>query len=245
MKNQFRDWFSLRIYSCMMTFMSGLGYSLSDDPLFRLLAISAMLVWSEIMVMVWVPTLVDGIAFNFKMAKMKRLDWEFPLVFLETAKSCKVRLNKDRPLVMIENLDNAYANINTSQIALGSSLFNRVGDRERLALFGHELTHIKFAPLSYALLILISFLVMLIHEVFNSHNNPDIVTFLTISSIFLLCITAVSWVNELVADAGAKRIAGKIAMVKLLLKLRPKEKRSINSISHPSIAIRIKRILSS
>jgi len=152
-----------------------------------------------------------------------------------------VKLHSKKPFGIQKNLDNAYANFITRQIVFGDRLIKRLPEDELLALFGHELTHLKEGH-NVKLAIWASVIPMLVPIPLLFTLAPSVVLNTVSAAAFFMTFLFVSWRNEYCADRGGAAVAGSRAMSSLLKHLVPRKQRKRESETHPSVSSRLLKL---
>lgn len=151
----------------------------------------------------------------------------------------RVELDKKHPFVLKSGLDNAYSDPLMRRIILGDILLNRLESQERMALVGHELTHLKKNHIIKQILPLF---VLYIPLVFTLHREQDLVFCAVWIALFMMLFPYVSRRFEYEADAGTVGETGPEASISLLRKMEVEERWGRETATHPSIQSRIERI---
>jgi Zn-dependent protease with chaperone function len=232
-----------RLFICVIVILTGYLFAFNQAQPMRLVTGFLFLIATETMIFLWVPFITKMLSEPF--SKQTKTNWDYNPIFDDfrvIAENEHVTLNKKRPFGIKPDLDNAYANSFSGQIVLGSKLMNRLTHDEVMAVFGHELTHLKKNHASKTILFtaFIPFLVALPLMILKPGIVHDVVYY----AIFFVTFVVACWHNEYDADAGASAIAGRLKMVRVLDKLSPRQTIRTASETHPSPYSRILKLRS-
>ncbi len=161
--------------------------------------------------------------------------------FSKIAKDMEVKLNKKQPFVLKKGLNNAAFRSWTNQLIFGDVLFDKLDTHERLALFYHEITHVKKLGryiLKYALVLLSA----LISTAFILRGEPDHISALVCISLFFAVFPYISRRFEYEADYGALQGTTVETARSLLEKSEKRNRWDRETITHPSILSRIAKL---
>ncbi len=231
-----------RLLICLLVVATGYCFTLSHSPIVRLASIIGVLLTSEAMIMLWVPSFARLITLPW--GKKNLISWEDCQIFKDfraIAKEQNIRLNKKRPFGIRRNFDNAYANPLTGQIIIGDKLLKKLGDELSTSLIGHELTHIKRNH-HLKMMVGTMFVPAIIAIPLRIFGTPDIVYQLVLYAGFFIMFLLISWHNEYDADYGAAKISGTRNTIIMLRKLVPRRQWRNESETHPSINSRILKL---
>lgn len=238
----FRAGIRSKLFLCLLVIISAYSIYFTNNPYIKLISIYSFLIASEFMMFLWGKAFANHFALNI--FRRKTISWkELPMFsdFREIAKNLGVKLNKNRPFGIMENLDNAFTNPLTRQIIFGDKLIQRLSEGERLVLFGHELTHLKDGH-NIKLMVWTLFVPSLVIFPLRFTSAPSIVINIVALASFFMTFTLVSWHNEYNADLGGATLAGLRNMLSLLRQLMPRKCWKRESESHPSISNRLLKL---
>lgn len=231
-----------RLLLCLITIASAYSIYLINNPLVKLLSIFAFIVASEMMIILWGNFFVDNLTQTYNCKK--RISWEETPLFRKFSKIAGengIKLHSKKPFGVRQNFDNAYANPITRQIIFGDILLKRLKEKEKIALLGHELTHLKenhyIKTLIWTLVIPTLVIIPL-----TFIDSPSVVRNIVFCAAFFMTFLFISWNNEYSADVGGATISSPNAMYSLLRKLIPKRQWRRESETHPSISGRLLKI---
>jgi len=231
-----------RLFICLVVIAACYCFSFSHGLNLRLAFGMAVLITSEIMIMLWGNSFLKLIVLPF--GKRNSISWEDRpefAIFKALAASQDVQLNKKKPFGVRKNFNNAYANPLTRQIIIGDLLIKKLGDGHLVALMGHEMTHIKRNH--HLKMMFWTFLVpTLIATPLWIIRSPDIMYQIVFYATFFIVFLLISWHNEYDADLGSAKIAGFKNTIALLRKIVPRRQWRHESETHPSIHNRILKL---
>jgi Zn-dependent protease with chaperone function len=228
---------------CLGIAILAYSYSLIPNPIQRALILMCFLLLCSIMIVISSKMVVNNVYQG--LLDRRKVNWTIPKVLklevLNLAKKMGVRLNQKKPIGIKIDYDNAYALPMTRQIVLGDKLLNTLGNEELLALFAHELTHLKeYHWLNSLLFTLYPALILAIP--LRYIQAPCVFFNYVFYALFFVAFVVINWRNENSADSGAVKYAGRQATASLLRHLVPRGQWRRESETHPSIYSRIKRI---
>jgi Zn-dependent protease with chaperone function len=228
-----------KLLVCILVLVTSYLYSLTHDPYVRLASIVGVLLTSELMIMLWVPSFINNVGMAF--AKKGVISWQVRPEFkklLELAESQGVHLNKKKPIGIRKNFDNAYANPLTKQIVIGDKLIGRLKEPQLVALTAHEIAHIKRNHQLKTLIWTMSIPTFLAAPLVIA-GTPTIVLDMVFYASFFITFLFINWHNEYDADHTGATVAGFASMVSLFKQIVPKNQWKDESETHPSIMSRI------
>lgn len=223
-----------------MTVLSGYIYTYTDTVSIR--HISAVFLWLS--VAVWACLCLRQLA---TMVRIRFSQRKYPSSYdvpdhenlRKLAERMRVKLDKEHPFVLRIGLDNAYYDLWNGRIGLGDILVKTLERQERMALVGHELTHVKknhFVKLFVVLLL--TFIV----STFLLHREPDAVFCAVWIALFLALFPHLSRGFEYQADAGAAHETDPATTISFLKKTDTEERWNRETVTHPSTRSRIRRV---
>jgi Zn-dependent protease with chaperone function len=150
-----------------------------------------------------------------------------------------VKLDKKHPFTLKLGLDNAYSDPVMRRVFLGDALLGKLETQERMALISHELAHLKGY---HNIKRILPFFALYIPLVFTLPREQDVVFGAVWIAFFMILFPHISRRFEYEADARAVREIGPEANISLLKKAETEEGQDCETVTHPSIQSRIKRI---
>jgi Zn-dependent protease with chaperone function len=207
---------------CLITVSSGYVGTCTNSTIGKLIAIVLLC----LSVVIWAYFCLRQIVAMLKMRVSRKYPSSYELPDYESMQKLvgkmRVKLDKKHPFVLKLGLDNAYYDHWKDRIVLGEVLVQRLESQERMALVGHELTHVKKGHLVKEILIL-PFIAIVI-TILLLHRDPDSVFCAVCIALFLVLFPYVSRRFEYEADAGAAHETSPAATVSLLKKTEVEER---------------------
>lgn len=231
-----------RWFMCLTTVVTGYLLYLPVNPYLKLFSVLGFVIGTQLTITFWGNFFLGNFLQSF--AQRKHVSWD-DLAMSEALKKLAteqgITLHKRRPLGIRRDFDNAFALPWTRQIIVGDALLKRLSSSELLALFGHELTHLKqnhgTKLMWYAL-----YMPMVVTWPLTLLGAPHVVSYVVTFAAFCIIFSMVSRRNERLADEGASVIAGPEAVISLLKHIVPQNRWRGESETHPSILRRIVRL---
>jgi Zn-dependent protease with chaperone function len=225
---------------CLITVLSGYFYTYTNSVISKQVSI----IFLSLSVAVWVYFCIRQLARMIRIRiLMKKYNSSYEIPDYEEmqkmVKEMRVKLDKKHPFVVKIGLDNAYYDPMGGRIGLGDVLLNRLVGQESMALVGHELTHIKKNHFIKQFVLLF---ILYIPLGITLRREPDLIFCAVWIALFLMLFPYVSRKFEFEADAGAADKSSPEVIISMLKKTGTEEHWGRETVTHPSINSRIKRL---